>query len=109
MSVKFFQAAILSIALFGLVAPPADAYYSARAKAGAEIRIHGNNQSRVKGTANAGAWLIFSRCTRHWCELSDRNLYWGWIKKKHLKNLKVCPEAVCGDGGGGFLLSPWLD
>ncbi len=96
---KVAQALIVAVALFGVSSFTAEAnYYSGWTKGKTEIRIHPNNSSRVKERPGSGRWLIFSYCRGNWCHLSDRNLYWGWVKKSHLKNLKICPEAVCGDG-----------
>ena len=100
MTNKLVATFAVSLLLLGISLTTAEAnYYSGWTKSGTEIRIHANNNSRVKDKPGAGKWLIFDYCRGSWCHLSDRNLYWGWIKKSHLRNLKVCPEAVCGDGG----------
>lgn len=99
MKSKCTQAFIVAVALLSMGPFTAEAnYYSGWSKGKTEIRIHPNNASRVKEWPGGGKWLIFSYCRKNWCHLSDRNLSWGWIKKSHLKNLKICPEAVCGDG-----------
>ncbi len=101
MLVKYLGVFVVSMVLLSMGGNNADAnYYSGWTKVGTEIRIHPNNKSRVKEQPGAGKWLMFDYCRANWCHLSDRNLYWGWIKKKHLNRLKICPEAVCGDGGG---------
>jgi hypothetical protein len=75
----------------------ANAYYSGVTTSQTEIKVNKGDNHRTVSRPGAGKWLMFSHCNAGWCELSDRNLYSGWIKRSDLNRVKRCPAAVCGD------------